>query len=153
MKQTDKPVVDYTQRRFIWGTDKTEPRFLHLALRVQSLERSIRFYVEGLGMKLFDRINLPPGKTTAAFVGYTDYDRGGLIELCELWENDEAYTQGTGFGHISIGVGDVDAAVGKLAAMGAEVTVPPKDYGGEGPRLAYINDLDGYAIELIQTSR
>lgn len=153
MQTADKPVVDFTERRFIWGTDKTEPRFLHLALRVQDLERSICFYVEGLGMTLFDRISLAPGKTTAAFVGYTDYERGGLIELCELWENEEAYTHGTGFGHISIGVGDVDATVERLVSMGAEVTVPPKDYGGGGPRLCNLKDLDGYVIELIQTVR
>jgi lactoylglutathione lyase len=149
----DKPIVDYTQRRFIWGTDKTEPRFLHLALRVQSLDRSISFYVEGLGMKLMDRISLSPGKLTAAFVGYDDYDRGGMIELCELWDDNGPYTQGTGFGHISIGTGNVDAAVEKLEAMGAEVTAPPRDYDGEGPRLAYIKDPDGYSIELIQTVR
>ena len=151
--RTDKPVVDFTQRRFIWGTDKTEPRLLHLALRVRSLERSIGFYVEGLGMKLLDRISLPPGKLTAAFVGYDDYDRGGLIELCEQWEDSGPYTHGTGFGHISIGVGNVDAAVGKLEAMGAEVTVPPRDYDGVGPRLCYLKDPDGYLIELIQTAQ
>lgn len=151
--QTDKEAVDFEERRFMWGTDRSRPRLLHLALRVQDLERSVRFYVEGLEMTLFDRITIGPGKMTAVFVGYDDYERGGLIELCDYWEESGPYTQGSGFGHISIGTGDVDAMVEKLAAMGSEVTVPPRDYDGIGPRLCYLKDPDGYLIELIQTRR
>lgn len=149
----DKTAVDFETKRFIWGEDKDEPRLLHLALRVHDLERAVQFYVEGLGMKLIDRINIGAGNMTAVFVGYGDYDSGGLIELCDFWNDSEPYTHGTGFGHISVGVGDVDAMVAKLEGMGAEITVRPKDYAEKGPRLAYLKDPDGYLIELIQTRR
>lgn len=151
MAQTDKPLVSFEERRFIWGTDNPRPRLLHLALNVHNLERSIRFYVDGLGMKLLDRISLPPGKMTAAFVGYGDYDQGGLIELCERWDDKGPFTHGTGFGHISVGTDNVDIAIERLLGLGGEVSVPARDYDGVGPRLAYLKDPDGYVIELIQT--
>lgn len=147
----ESKAVDFETKRFIWGTDVGQPRLLHLALRVNDLEAAVRFYVEGLGMKLVDRITIGPGRMTAVFVGYSDYDAGGLIELCDYWDDEGPYTHGTGFGHISVGVGDVDAMVAKLEAMGSEITMRPKDYAGKGPRLAYLKDPDGYVIELIQT--
>jgi lactoylglutathione lyase len=147
----DPTATDFETTRLIWGTDVAKPRLLHLALRVADIDAATRFYVEGLEMRVLDRIYITPAKMTAVFVGYGDYASGGLIELCRYWEDELPYTHGTGFGHISIGVADVTASVARLEALGAQVTVPPKDYAGGGPRIAYVKDLDGYVVELIQT--
>jgi lactoylglutathione lyase len=148
----DPSTVNFEAKRFIWGVDLDKPRMLHLAIRVAEIDRSVRFYVDGLGMKLVDRIFITPANMTAVFVGYGDYEAGGLIELCRYWNEDGPYTHGTGFHHISVGVEDVAGMAARLVGMGFEMTVPPTDYAGKGPRLAYVKDPDGYSVELIQTA-
>jgi lactoylglutathione lyase len=143
--------VDVRDRRVIWGADVAEPRLLHVAIRIADIERSLRFYVDGLGMKLHDRINIEPLNITAVFVGYGDYRAGGLIELSRHWADEAPYTHGTGFNHISIGVPDVAAMVARLEAMGAEVTGRPKPFLGIGVGIAFVKDPDGYVVELVQT--
>jgi lactoylglutathione lyase len=147
----DPSAVDVRDRRVMWGTDVATPRLLHTALRIADIERSLRFYVDGLGMTLHDRINIAPLNITAVFVGYGDYKTGGLIELSRHWDDKLPYTHGTGFNHISIGVPDVAAMVERLEAMGAEVTGRPGPFLGIGVGIAFVKDPDGYVIELVQT--
>jgi lactoylglutathione lyase len=149
---TNADAVDFETRRFMWGTDIHEPRILHLALRVEDLDRSLRFYVDGLGMKLKESIDIHPANALVAFVSFgDDYRDGGFIELCSYSNHEGPYTHGTGFHHISVGVADVQAMVNKLETMGIEVTVPPMEYLGKGPFMAYVKDPDGYSVELTQT--
>lgn len=146
--------VDFRERLWMWGEDIDEPRFLHVALRIKDPERSLRFYVDGCGLKLFDRINITPVGATVLFVGFDgdDYRSGGMIELASYADaGDEPYTHGTGFHHISFGVPDVRATISKLEAMGVEVTVPPNRYLDQGPWIAYVKDPDGYSVEFLQT--
>jgi len=150
---SDTSEVDFETRRFIWGTDVKKPRLLHIALRVREFEPALRFYIDGLGMKLIDRINIGPSRVKIIFLGYGDYDSGGLLELCCYSDDQSPHTHGTGFDHISIGVADVRATVAKLQALGAEIRVPPMNYLGKGPCLAYVKDPNGYPVELIQTVR
>jgi lactoylglutathione lyase len=150
---SDISAVDFETRRWIWGTDVTEPRLLHIAIRVRDIEPALRFYVDGLGMKLIDRINIGPRRVTVVFVGYNEYSDGALVELARYWDDDVPYTHGTGFGHISIGVPNVVATFAKLEALGAEISVRPTDYLGRGPHIAYVKDPDGYTVELIQTCK
>ena len=149
----DAPFADFEDKRWIWGTDIAQPRMLHLALRVTDLERAVRFYTDGLGMKVLDRIRIGPRKVNLAFVGFGDYGAGGLIELARYDEDTTSRTHGTGFDHLSIGVSDVSASVAKLESLGAEVKVRPTEYLGKGPRIAYVKDPDGNSVELIQTVR
>lgn len=138
---------------WVWGVDETQPRFLHTMIRVREFEPALRFYIDGLGMKVLTRFSVERRRVDAMFIGYADYAHGGLLELVRLWDHEGPHTHGSGYGHISVGVPDVEAVVSKLTAMGAELVTPPTVLISGGPIVAFVKDFDGYAIELIQTCR
>ncbi len=122
-------------------------RFLHTMIRVGDLDRSIRFYTELLGMKELRRRDVPDGKYTLAFVGY----EGGEAEV-ELTYNYGVtqYEQGTAFGHLAVGVPNVAAACDLVRGSGGKVTreAGPVKFGTTV--IAFVEDPDGYKIELIE---
>jgi lactoylglutathione lyase len=120
-------------------------------IRVNDFDVALRFYVDGLGMKVLDRFDIESRRVTLLFIGYGGYAEGGLLELTRGWDADGPYSHGTGYGHISIGVPDIAAMVAKLEAMGVEITSRPKALMAGGPSVAFVKDPDGYEIELIQT--
>jgi lactoylglutathione lyase len=124
-------------------------RFLHAMLRVGDLERSVDFYTRLLGMKELRRVDVPAGKYTLAFVGYGDEASTAVIELTYNY-GTEAYELGTAFGHLAIGVPDVAAACESVRAGGGKVVreAGPLKFGTT--IIAFIEDPDGYKIELIQ---
>ena len=124
-------------------------RMLHTMVRVKDLDRSIAFYTGPLGMKLLRREDFPEGKFTLAFVGYGDEDSNAVVELTYNYGVDR-YEQGTAFGHLAIGVPDVAATCEKVRSAGAKVTreAGPVQFGTT--IIAFIEDPDGYKIELIQ---
>ncbi|KAF0652991.1 MULTISPECIES: lactoylglutathione lyase [Cyanophyceae] len=126
-------------------------RLLHTMLRVGDLERSLRFYTEVLGMKLLRRKDYPGGAYTLAFVGYGDEADTTVLELTHNWDTD-AYEIGTGFGHLAIGVDDIHATCAAIAAKGGRVVRPPGPKQHGTTVLAFVEDPDGYKVELIQTS-
>jgi lactoylglutathione lyase len=126
-------------------------RMLHTMLRVGDLERSLRFYCEVLGMQLLRRKDYPGGRFTLAFVGYGDEASHTVIELTHNWDTT-AYDLGTGFGHVALGVDDVYAACTRLRSAGAKVVREPGPMKHGGSEIAFIEDPDGYRIELIQLS-
>src|SRR3990170_769849 len=125
-------------------------RFLHTMIRVRDLDESIDFYTRLLGMKLLRRKDYPSGEFTLAFVGYGDESDGAVIELTHNWGRTEAYELGTGFGHLAIGVPDIYAACEKLGREGVKIPRPPGPMKHGGSVIAFIEDPDGYKIELIQ---
>jgi len=125
-------------------------RFLHTMIRVRDLDKSIDFYTRLLGMTLLRRKDYPTGKFTLAFVGYGDEAANTVIELTHNWEQAEAYTLGSGFGHLALGVPDVYAACQTLAAEGVKIPRPAGPMAHGGSVIAFIEDPDGYKIELIQ---
>lgn len=125
-------------------------RMLHTMIRVGNLDRSIDFYTRLLGMKLLRRQDYPDGRFTLAFVGYGDEADNTVIELTHNWDT-EAYELGTGFGHIALGVPDIYGACEALAASGAKITRPPGPMKHGSTVIAFIEDPDGYKVELIQT--
>jgi lactoylglutathione lyase len=125
-------------------------RMLHTMIRVGNLDRSIDFYTRLLGMKLLRRQDYPDGRFTLAFVGYGDEADHTVIELTHNWDT-EAYDLGTGFGHIALGVPDIYAACDALVASGAKITRPPGPMKHGTTVIAFIEDPDGYKVELIQT--
>ena len=128
----------------------TRARLLHTMLRVRDLERSIAFYVQRLGMHLLRRHDFEDGRFTLAFIGYGPEGDTTALELTHNWDVDD-YALGTAYGHIAIGVHDVAAAVRKLAASGVRVTRPPGPLKGmAGEFMAFIEDPDGYRVELIE---
>ena len=124
-------------------------RILHTMLRVGDLEKSLSFYTEVLGMKLLRRNDYPDGKFTLAFVGYDDEDRSAVIELTHNW-GVEKYETGNAYGHIAIEVDDAYGACEKIKSRGGKVVreAGPMKHGSTV--IAFIEDPDGYRIELIQ---
>jgi len=124
-------------------------RLLHTMLRVGDLERSLSFYTEVLGMKLLRRNEYPDGKFTLAFVGYQEESEGAVIELTHNWDTS-SYDLGNGYGHIALEVEDAYDACAKIKARGGKVTreAGPMKHGTTV--IAFVEDPDGYKIELIQ---
>ena len=123
-------------------------RLLHTMLRVGDLDRSIDFYQNVLGMKLLRRKDYPDGKFTLAFVGYGDESENTVIELTYNWDTD-SYDLGEGYGHIAIEVDDVYEAVDELRNRGGKVIRDAGPMNAGTTIIAFIEDPDGYPIELI----
>jgi lactoylglutathione lyase len=124
-------------------------RFLHTMLRVGDLQRSVDFYTKGFGMKEIRRNDVPDGKYTLAFVGYGGEESNTVIELTYNYGTKE-YDLGTASGHLAIGVPDVAATVEKLRSFGAKVTREPGPVKFGTTIIAFVEDPDGYKIELVQ---
>ena len=129
----------------------SEGRFLHTMLRVGNLERSVDFYTRLLGMKELRRRDVPEGKYTLAFLGYGDGNASGGAEI-ELTYNYgvERYEQGNAFGHLAVGVPDVAAAAEAVRDGGGKVTREPGPVKFGTTVIAFVEDPDGYKIELIE---
>jgi len=126
---------------------------LHTMLRVRDLERSLAFYVGHLGMRVLRRQDFSEGRFTLAFVGYGEEDVTAVIELTHNW-NPQAYELGTAYGHIAIGVANVVTTTQSLAQAGVRVVRPAGPLKGDERQLiAFVEDPDGYKIELIQRPR
>lgn len=124
-------------------------KILHTMLRVGNLERSLTFYTEVLGMTLFRQHDYPEGRFTLAFVGYGSEDSEAVIELTHNWDTP-AYELGNGFGHIALAVPDAYAACAEIKNRGGVVVreAGPMKHGSTV--IAFVEDPDGYKIELIQ---
>ena len=123
-------------------------RLLHTMLRVGNLDRSIEFFTHVLGMKLLRRKDYPDGRFTLAFVGYGDESDHTVIELTHNWDT-ASYDPGEGYGHIAIEVDDVYVAVEELQNRGGKVIRPAGPMNAGTTIIAFIEDPDGYQIELI----
>jgi lactoylglutathione lyase len=125
-------------------------RLLHTMIRVRDLDRSLDFYTRLLGMNLLRKKDYPSGEFTLAFVGYGSEESDAVIELTHNWGQKEPYQLGTGFGHLAIGVGDIYKTCEWLAAEGVKIPRPPGPMKHGGSVIAFIEDPDGYKIELIE---
>ena len=125
-------------------------QMLHTMIRVKDLDKSVEFNTGLLGMKLLSRNDYPGGKFTLAFVGYGDASSNAVIELTHNWGQEEAYDLGNGFGHVAIGVPDIYGTCEKLEAAGANIPRPPGPMMHGTTVIAFVDDPDGYKIELIE---
>ena len=124
-------------------------RYLHTMLRVGDLDRSVKFYTELFGMKELRRREVPDGKYTLSFLGYGDEDSNTVLELTYNWgggKNDI----GTAFGHLAIGMPDVYGACEKMRKAGAKITREPGPVKFGTTVIAFVEDTDGYKIELVE---
>ena len=124
-------------------------RILHTMLRVGDLDRSIRFYTDVLGMRLLRRSDNPSQKYTLAFVGYGDESASAVLELTYNW-GVAGYDLGTAFGHVAVEVDDAAAACAAVKAKGGNVTREAGPVKGGTTVIAFVQDPDGYKIELIE---
>lgn len=145
--------ADIDDRLWVWGADARRPRLLHSMIRVRDVDKSLRFYRDGMGMKILDRYDFDAHKFSILFLSYDDYGSGPALELTYNWEREEPYTHGTGYGHIALGVPDVARTAQVLAEHGGTITKEPYRLVEGGPMMAFVKDPDGYSIELIQTCR
>ena len=123
-------------------------RILHTMLRVGDLDRSIKFYCEVLGMQLLRKQDYPEGEFTLAFLGYGDEARNTVIELTYNW-GTESYELGNAFGHIAVEVDDVYKASDEIRARGGKILRDAGPMNAGTTIIAFVEDPDGYQIELI----
>ncbi len=124
-------------------------RMLHTMLRVGDLEKSLSFYTKVLGMKLLRKKDYPTGRFTLAFVGYGDEKQNTVLELTHNWDKTN-YEIGQGYGHIAIGVKDIHATCAAITKEGGHMTRPPGPMSHGQTVIAFLEDPDGYKIELIE---
>jgi lactoylglutathione lyase len=124
-------------------------RILHTMIRVGDLQRSIDFYTRALNMTLLRQSDHPDGKFTLAFLGYGPEDAYPAIELTYNY-GVSSYELGTGFGHIALGTGDIQAACDTIRSAGGRITREPGPMKHGTTIIAFAVDPDGYKIELIQ---
>lgn len=125
---------------------------LHTMIRVGDLKRSIDFYTRVMGMKLIRTSENPEYQYSLAFVGYSDESEGSVIELTYNWGTDK-YDLGTAFGHIAIGVDDVAKMCENVRQAGGRVTRDAGPVKGGKTIIAFVEDPDGYKLELIQNNQ
>ena len=127
-------------------------RLLHTMLRVGDLEKSKDFYTRVLGMKVLREHEFPQGKFTLAFLGYGDESENTVLELTYNWDT-EKYELGSAYGHIAIGVDDVYAACDRIKQAGGKIVREAGPMKGTDVVMAFVEDPDGYKIELLPDKR
>lgn len=123
-------------------------RLLHTMLRVADLDASLSFYTDVLGMNLLRRNDYPDGRFTLAFVGYGEEATNTVLELTHNWDKG-GYELGDAYGHIAIAVDDVYAACEKIRQSGGNIVREPGPMQHGTTILAFVEDPDGYKIELL----
>jgi lactoylglutathione lyase len=129
--------------------DTSKFRLLHTMIRVFDLDKSIDFYCRLMGMKLLRKRESEQGRYTLAFVGYGDDATDTVIELTYNWDQKEPYVLGAGFGHLAIGVSDIYGTCEVLEKEGVKIPRPPGPLKFGTAVIAFVEDPDGYKIELI----
>ncbi|MCF3934040.1 lactoylglutathione lyase [Acuticoccus sp. M5D2P5] len=126
------------------------PRFLHAMIRVRDLDASLAFYCGQLGMQEVKRSDVPEGKYTNVFVGYGPQETHAVIELTYNY-GDHTYDKGDGFGHLAVGVKGIYEVCDRLAKAGVKITRPAGPLKFGTTLIAFIEDPDGYKIELVES--
>ena len=124
-------------------------RLLHTMLRVGDLDKSVQFYSDIMGMELLRKHDYESGRFTLAFLGYGEEKDNTVLELTHNWDTD-SYDKGEGFGHIAIAVDDVYAACEKIREAGGTIVREPGPMKHGSTILAFVEDPDGYKIELLE---
>jgi lactoylglutathione lyase len=124
-------------------------RMLHTMLRVGDLDRSVKFYTEVLGMRCLRTTDRPDQKYSLAFVGYDDEEKTAVLELTYNYGVDQ-YELGTAFGHVAIAVDDAAKACAEVKRRGGKVTREAGPVKGGTTVIAFVEDPDGYKVELIE---
>ncbi len=124
-------------------------RFLHTMIRVGDLQRSIDFYTKVLGMKLLRTMDFPEGKFTLAYLGYESNPAQAELELTYNY-GVASYEMGNAYGHIALSSNDIYGLCDRIRSAGAKITREPSPLKGTDIVIAFLEDPDGYKIELIE---
>ena len=125
-------------------------RLLQTMIRVSDVEKSIEFYSKQLGMKVLRRKDFPGGKFTNVFMGYGEEDQNTVLELTYNWNQEKLYTHGTGFGHLAVAVPDIYDVCERMEKEDVSIPRPPGPMKHSTTVIAFVEDPDGYKIELIE---
>ena len=131
------------------GPGKAE-RLMHTMLRVSDVERSVDFYTRLLGMRVISQREHRKNQFTQVYLGYGDSESDIGLELVQNWDREQPYQHGDAFGHIAIAVSGITALCNRLAAEGVAMPRPPRSQRHGDIIVAFIDDPDGYRIELVQ---
>ena len=132
------------------GREKSQFRFLHTMIRVLDLDKSVDFYTRHLGMMVLRKTEYPDGKFTLVFVGYGNEKTDTVVELTYNWNQIEPYEIGSGFGHLAIAVPNIYEACEQMRQEGIAISREPGPMKHGKTVIAFIEDPDGYKIELIE---
>lgn len=132
------------------NTAAQEFRMAHTMIRVRDLEKSLDFYTRLLGMQVLRQKDYPGGRFTNTFIGYGPEESHTVIEMTHNWDQNEPYDMGSGWGHLALEVPDVYATCALLEENGAQITRPPGPMKHGTRVIAFIQDPDGYKIELLE---
>jgi lactoylglutathione lyase len=146
--ESEAVVSSPRSKGFRSGKEDYTMRLLHTMVRVNNLEESLKFYCDVLGMKLLRKRDFPSGRFTLAFVGFGAETENAVVELTYNWDT-HVYDLGNAYGHIAIGVDDIYKTCDELRGKGAKVVRAPGPMGHGGTEIAFIEDPNGYKIELI----
>ncbi len=125
-------------------------RFLHTMIRVGDLDASVRFYTEVLGMEVKRRLDMEKGRFTLVFLAFPGADeRAAQLELTHNWDTD-SYDLGNGYGHLAVSVANMESSLAAVREKGGKIAREPRSLYEGGPLLAFLEDPDGYAVELIE---
>ena len=124
-------------------------KYLHTMIRVGNLDKSIEFYTDLLGMKLIKKKDYPHGEFTLAFLSFNENDNEPFLELTYNWGVSN-YEIGKGFGHIALGVENIFSICDEIKMKGGKITREPGPMKGSTSILAFVEDPDGYKVELLQ---
>lgn len=127
-------------------------RYMHTMLRVRDLEKSVDFYTRLLGMREIRRKDFENGRFTLLFLGYADEDDATVLELTHNWDQQDPYDLGTAYGHIALAAPKIYDTCAMLEQAGVKIPRPPGPMKFGGRTIAFIEDPDGYKIELIQST-
>jgi len=128
----------------------SDNRLLHTMIRVRDLERSLAFYCEKLGMQKQRALHFDEGRFSLVYLGYGSDREHAVLELTHNWDDDEDYTHGSGYGHIGVGVAQLQSFCDRLSDQGVKILRPAGEMMNTGINIAFIEDPDGYKIELIE---
>lgn len=145
-------MTSQTETAPISSTDTSRFRLLHVMIRVLDQDRSIDFYTRHLGMKLIRQKEFEGGRFTNSFIGYGDETSDTVLELTYNWDQKEPYAHASGFGHLAVAVPDIYATCAALDKEGVKISRAPGPMKHGTTVIAFIEDPDGYKIELIERS-
>ena len=134
-------------------TTNAQYRLAHTMIRVTDLKKSLDFYTRMLGMQVLRSTDYPDGKFTNTFIGYGPEASYPAVELTHNWDQDQAYDLGGGWGHLAIEVPDVYETCQQLEQEGVKITRAPGPMKHGTRNIAFIEDPDGYKIELLEPLR
>ena len=124
--------------------------YLHTMIRVNNLDASIQFYRDVLGMKVISKDDYPDGKFSLVFLSYGTTKNDPCVELTYNWDRS-SYTMGDAYGHIALGTNDIYATCEKIRASGGKIVREPGPMKHGTTVIAFVEDPNGYKIELIET--